>query len=52
MTFLFACNADAESDYIAFSSDEELVEALGSMQDDVFRVYVRGQLIDLCSLLD
>lgn len=28
---------------MAFSSDEELVEALGNMQDDVFRVYIRGE---------
>ena len=26
---------------ITFSSDEELVEALGSMSGDVFRVYVK-----------
>ena len=35
--------SDAEEDYIAFSSDEELVEALGNMMDDVFRVYIRGK---------
>ena len=27
---------------ITFSSDEELVEALGSFNGDVFRVYVKG----------
>lgn len=27
---------------ITFSSDEELVEALGSISGDVFRVFVKG----------
>lgn len=34
---------DLEDDHVAFSSDEELVEALGNMQDDVFRVYVKDK---------
>ncbi|XP_038055475.1 sequestosome-1-like [Patiria miniata] len=32
---------DSENDLITFSSDEELVEALGQMSEDVFRIYVR-----------
>ncbi len=38
--FIFS---DPEDDYVAISSDEELVEALGNMRDDVFRVYIRGK---------
>ena len=33
---------DADNEMITFSSDEELVEALGSFNGDVFRVYVKG----------
>jgi len=32
---------DADNEMITFSSDEELVEALGSFNGDVFRVYVK-----------
>ena len=32
---------DADHEMITFSSDEELVEALGSIGGDVFRVYVK-----------
>lgn len=32
---------DADNELITFSSDEELVEALGSISGDVFRVYVK-----------
>ncbi len=42
LIYLYFNPVDAEEDYIAFSSDEELVEALGNMMDDVFRVYIRG----------
>lgn len=31
---------------ITFSSDEELVEALGSFNGDVFRVYVKDLHVD------
>ena len=33
---------DPEGDYIAFSSDEELVQALAHVQDGVFKIYIRG----------
>lgn len=33
---------DADNEMITFSSDEELVEALGSFHGDVFRVYVKN----------
>lgn len=33
---------DADNEMITFSSDEELVEALGSFNGDVFRVYVKN----------
>lgn len=33
---------DADNEMITFSSDEELVEALGSISGDVFRVFVKG----------
>lgn len=32
---------DADNEMITFSSDEELIEALGSITGDVFRLYVR-----------
>lgn len=32
---------DSEGDLIAFSSDEELVEALGQLSEDVFRIYIQ-----------
>lgn len=32
---------DEDGELVTFSSDEELVEALGSIQGDVFRVYIR-----------
>lgn len=34
---------DADNEMITFSSDEELVEALGSFNGDVFRVYVKDE---------
>ena len=34
---------DPENDIICFSSDDELVEALGFVQDGVFRVHVKGK---------
>lgn len=33
---------DADNEMITFSSDEELIEALGSISGDVFRVFVKG----------
>ncbi|XP_002737931.1 sequestosome-1-like [Saccoglossus kowalevskii] len=32
---------DSEGDLIAFSSDEELVDALGQLSEDIFRVYIK-----------
>uniref|UniRef100_S4REM4 Sequestosome 1 n=1 Tax=Petromyzon marinus TaxID=7757 RepID=S4REM4_PETMA len=32
---------DSEDDLIAFSSDQELMEALGNLSEDVFRVYIK-----------
>ena len=42
-------STDADGDLIAFSSDEEIVEALGAVQDGIFRVYVKlkGKLLIL-----
>lgn len=37
---------DADNEMITFSSDEELVEALGSFNGDVFRVYVKDLQVD------
>ena len=37
----FPFQTDADNEMITFSSDEELVEALGSISGDVFRVYVK-----------
>lgn len=39
--FLF--HIDAEGDLIAFSSDEELVEALGQLSEEVFRIYISSK---------
>lgn len=38
----FSLPTDADNEMITFSSDEELVEALGSFNGDVFRVYVKA----------
>ncbi|XP_006819842.1 sequestosome-1-like [Saccoglossus kowalevskii] len=32
---------DSEGDFIAFSSDNELVDALGQLSEDIFRVYIK-----------
>ncbi|XP_022108499.1 sequestosome-1-like isoform X2 [Acanthaster planci] len=32
---------DAEDDLVTFSSDEELVEALGQKKEDIFRIYIK-----------
>ncbi|CAN0205694.1 unnamed protein product [Lampetra fluviatilis] len=32
---------DSEDDLVAFSSDQELMEALGNLSEDVFRVYIK-----------
>ncbi|XP_033098324.1 sequestosome-1-like [Anneissia japonica] len=32
---------DSEGDLVTFSSDEELIEGLGQLQDDIFRVYIQ-----------
>ena len=37
----FSLPTDCDNEMITFSSDEELVEALGSISGDVFRVYVK-----------
>lgn len=34
---------DEEEELVAFSSDEELVIALGSSSGDNFRVYIKGE---------
>lgn len=34
---------DADSDLVSFSSDDELTEALGYVQDGVFRVYIKRE---------
>lgn len=34
---------DPEDDVIQFSSDEELLEALGFVEGSVFKVFVRGK---------
>ena len=39
-------STDADNEMITFSSDEELVEALGSFNGDVFRVYVKDLQVD------
>ena len=33
--------SDPDGDYVAFSTDEELCDALGFVTDGVFKVYVR-----------
>lgn len=35
-------STDEDGELVTFSSDEELVEALGSIEGDVFRVYIRA----------
>ena len=39
--FVYFLQTDVDNEMITFSSDEELVEALGSISGDVFRVYVK-----------
>ena len=34
---------DPEGDQIAFSTDEELVEALGFVEDGIFRITLKGK---------
>ncbi|XP_041462664.1 sequestosome-1-like [Lytechinus variegatus] len=34
---------DSDGDNITFSSNDELVEALGQINDDIFRIYVKGK---------
>lgn len=36
--------SDAEGDLITFSSDDELIDALSNMNDEIFRIYIRGKL--------
>lgn len=38
---LFCFWSDEDGELVTFSSDEELVEALGSIQGEVFRVYIK-----------
>ena len=33
--------ADSDNDLVAFSSDEELIEALGFVNDGIFRIHIR-----------
>ena len=35
--------SDPDGDYVAFSTDEELCEALGFVADGVLKVYVRAR---------
>ena len=35
--------ADEEGDMITVSSDDELMLALGSIREDVFRIYIKGK---------
>lgn len=42
--FIFS---DPEGDQIAFSTDEELVEALGFVEDGVFRIKIKGKMVRL-----
>ena len=44
--FLFIYLSDPEGDQIAFSTDEELVEALGFVEDGVFRIKIKGKLLE------
>ena len=37
----FVFSSDPDGDYVAFSTDEELCEALGFVSDGVLKVYVR-----------
>ena len=46
LTLLSPLPTDADNEMITFSSDEELVEALGSFNGDVFRVYVKDLQVD------
>lgn len=41
---------DDDGDFVTFTSDEELVEALGSMTGDMFKVHVHRELLDNVSL--
>lgn len=41
MIYVFV--VDEENDLVAFSSDDELMVALGCIQEDVFRVYIKGK---------
>ena len=38
---------DQDGDYIAFSSDDELTEALGFVNDAIFRIYIKGNSFKL-----
>lgn len=42
---------DADGDFVTFSSDEELVEALGSMNGDIFKVHVHRECIRISLML-
>ena len=42
MVNCFVIFTDEEGDLISFSSDEELVDALGAKTGDAFRVFLRG----------
>lgn len=39
---------DAEGDFVAFSTDDELVEALSNIQNDIFRLYIKGSKKEKC----
>ena len=45
-TYIISLLSDAEDDHIAFSSDEELMEALGCLQDGILKIYIKGDFFD------